>query len=222
MKSHTIFDIHEQVVLIGESARGSHMQDAQSALRTDDILSQADIILPSQYFESVGSGGLSGEQRLMLAVLVDAINVLQSWQGGGSARKRRNFAEAAQWVNTPGTSHPFSFDSVCDALEIDSELLRSRLRVLTVRSGNSARRPALAHLRLKELSRGQHMTANRVRRREHVPRIVTAVIGRTSESPSSCDGQAEQAPDGTAETSPGFAAFGEESTAGATGQSVSW
>ena len=198
------------------------MQDAQARVRTDDILSQADIILPSQYFGALGSVGLSGEQRLMLAVLVDAINVLQSWQSGGSARKRRNFAEAAQWVNTPGTSHPFSFDSVCDALEIDSELLRSRLRVLTVRSANSARRPALAHLRLKELSRSQHMTANRVRRREHVPRIVTAVIGHTSGSPSRWDGHAERAQDGTAETSAGFAAFGEKATDGATGQSVSW
>ena len=198
------------------------MQDAQSTLRSDDILSQVDIILPSQYFGSVGSGGLSGEQRLMLAVLVHAINVLQSWQGGGSAHKRRNFAEAAQWVNTPGTSHSFSFDSVCDALEIDSELLRSRLRVMTVRSGNSARRPALAHLRLKELSRGQHMTANRVRRREHVPRIVTAVIGRTSGSASRWDGQPEQAQDCTAETSASFGAFGEKPTDGATGQSVSW
>ena len=90
------------------------MKDGQSTLAPDDSLSQADIILPSQYFESVGSAGLSGEQRLMLAVLVDAINVLQSWQGGGSARKRRDFGEAAQWVNTRGTSHPFSFDSVCD------------------------------------------------------------------------------------------------------------
>jgi hypothetical protein len=134
------------------------MQDAQATVRTDDMLSQADIILPSQYFGSLGSVGLSGEQRLMLAVLADAINVLQSWQGGGSARKRRNFAEAAQWVNTRGTSYPFSFDSVCDALEIDSELLRSRLRVLTVRSANPARRTALTRLRLKELSRSQHMT----------------------------------------------------------------
>ena len=169
------------------------MQDAQATVRADDILSQADIILPSQYYGSVGSVGLSGEQRLMLAVLVDAINVLQSWQGGGSALKRRNFAEAAQWVNTRGTSYPFSFDSVSDTLEINSELLRSRLRVLTVRSANSARRPALAHLRLKELCRSQHMTANRLRRREHVPRIVTGLVGRTSESPSRGDGQAEQA-----------------------------
>jgi len=188
---------------------------------TDDILSQSDIILPSQYFGAIGSVGLSGEQRLMLAVLVDAINVLQSWQSGGSARKRRNFAEAAQWVNSPGTSRPFSFDSVCDALEIDSELLRSRLRVLTVRPANSAHRPALVRLRLKELSRSQHMTANRLRRREHVPRIGTAVIGSASESPSHWDGHAEET-QGCAETSTGCAAFGEESTYGASGQSLPW
>ena len=197
------------------------MKNVQST-SSDDILLQADIILPSQYFGSIGSVGLSGEQRLMLAVLVDAINVLQSWQGGGSARKRRNFAEAAQWVNTRGTCHPFSFDSVCDALEIDSELLRSRLRVLTVRPANSTRRRAVAHLRLKELSRSQHMTANRLRRRKHAPHIATTLIGNTSESPSRWNGQAEQAQDDTADTSTSFAALSGESTDGAIGQSVSW
>jgi len=144
------------------------MKHAHSALPTDDILWQTDIILPLQYFGALGSVGPSGEQRLMLAVLADAINVLRSWRGGGSARKRLNFAEAAQWVNSPGTTHPFSFDSVCDALEIDPELLRSRLRVLTVRSANSARRPALARLRLKEWSRRHQLSANRLRQREHV------------------------------------------------------
>jgi hypothetical protein len=132
------------------------MQDAQETVRTDDMLSQADIILPSQYFGSAGSVGLSGEQRLMLAVLVDAINVLQGRHRGGSTRKRRNFAEAAQWVNTPGANYPYSFDSVCDALEIGSGLLRSRLCVLNVRSANPDRRTALARLRLKELSRSLH------------------------------------------------------------------
>ena len=174
------------------------MRDAQSSPLPDDILSQADIILPSQYFGAIGSVGLSGEQRLMLAVLVDAINVLQSWQGGGSARKRRNFAEAAQWVNTCGTSHPFSFDSVCDALEIDSALLRSRLRMLTVRAANSTRRRALAHLRLKELSRSQHMTANRSRRREHASGTVTTLIRPTPEPSVPWDGHAELAQDCTA------------------------
>ena len=158
------------------------MRDAQSALPTDDVLSPADIILPAQYFGTMGNGGLSGEQRLMLAVLIDAINVLQSWQGGKNMRKRRDFAEAAQWVNTCGTSHPFSFDSVCDALEIDSELVRSRLRVLTVHPVNSARRPTIPHLRLREACRSQHMTINRLRQRERAPRIRTGSIEPTSES----------------------------------------
>jgi hypothetical protein len=198
------------------------VRDARSIFQAGDTLSQMDIILPSQYFGALGSVGVSGEQRLTLAVLIDAINVLQSWQGGGSARKRRNFAEAAQWVNTRGTSYPFSFDSVCDALNIDSGLLRSRLRILTARSANSARRLTSARLRLKELSRSQHMTANRLRRREHVPPIVTALIGHASESSSRWNGQAEQAQDDTADTSTGFVALGEESTDGAIGQNVSW
>lgn len=147
------------------------MKHAQAAFAADDILSQADIILPAQYFAAMGSSGLSGEQRLMLAVLADAINVLQSWQGGGNVRKRRNFAEAAQWVNTRGTGHPFAFDSVCDALAVDPELVRERLRGLTMRPATAAQRPALGRLRLKELSRSQHMTANRLRRRERVPYI---------------------------------------------------
>ena len=174
------------------------MKEAQPSTLADDILLQADIILPSQYFAAIGSVGLSGEQRLMLAVLVDAINVLQSWHGGGSARKRRDFAEAAQWVNTRGTSHPFSFDSVCDALEIGPELLRSRLRGLTVRPANSTRRPALAHLRLKELSRNPHITANRSRRREHGPRIAAASIRPEPEPSLPWDGHAELTQDCTA------------------------
>jgi hypothetical protein len=185
------------------------MQDQQ---RVDDILAQADIILPSQYFSSVGSVGLSGEQRLMLAVLADAINVLQSWKGNGSARKRHNFAEAAQWVNLRGTHHPFSFDSVCDALEIDSELLRSRLRALTIRPANSAHRPALGRLRLKELSRSQQMTANRLHRRRYIRRTITEITERTSALTQEC----------TEESSSGLPTFGEIATGGTTVQSVSW
>jgi hypothetical protein len=135
-----------------------------NATDATDNLSQMDVILPSQYFAAVGSVGLSSEQRLMLAVLVDAINVLQGWQRAGSARKRRAFAEAAQWVNTRGTSYPFSFDNVCDALEIYPNVLRSRLHGLTMGLVNSRR--SMGRLRLKELSRTQRMSAKRLSARE--------------------------------------------------------
>jgi len=138
--------------------------EAQPISEATDSLSQMDIILPTQYFGALGSVGLSSEQRLMLAVLVDAVNVLQGWQRAGSVRKRRAFAEAARWVNMRGTDYPFSFDSVCDALEIEPDVLRSRLRGLTMGLVNSAR-PSMGRLRLKELSRAQHMSANRLRRR---------------------------------------------------------
>src|SRR6266481_8009386 len=103
------------------------MEAAERQLDTSDPLNFTDVILPSQYFAAMGGGGLSSEQRLMLAVLVDAINILQGWHRLGSARKRRAFAEAAQWVNTCGTGYPFSFDSISDALSIDPAILRDRL-----------------------------------------------------------------------------------------------
>jgi hypothetical protein len=127
---------------------GGQMRDEQSRLCIDDIF-EADIILPSQYFDAVASQRLSGEQRLMLAVLIDAINVLHSWKGTGSVHKRRNYAEAIQWINTHGTKHPFSFESVCDALGIEPGLLRSRLCMLKVRSANAEGRLTWAALRIK-------------------------------------------------------------------------
>jgi hypothetical protein len=161
------------------------MQGAESTLPRHDVLSDGAIILPSQYFGSIGSVGLSAEQRLMLAVLVDAINVLQTRHDGGSTCKRCNFAEAAQWVNTQGSRYLFSFDGVCDALDIDSELLRSGLRVLTSPSANSASHTWLGRQRFRKTIRSPHMTANRSRRREHRSHVLTALVRRTS-APSSC------------------------------------
>jgi hypothetical protein len=155
------------------------MQDRQATLPSPDMASLPDIILPSQYFASVGSAGLSGEQRLVLAMLIDAINVLRSWKGTGTTHMRRDFAEAVLWVNTPGHYNPFSFDSVCDALHIDSKLLRARLHVLTIRSINSAHRPVSARLRLNELSRSLRLSPNRFQRPDHLAsRLLRSDTGR--------------------------------------------
>jgi hypothetical protein len=136
---------------------------AERAFDATDGLALTDIILPSQYFGAmVGGGGLCGEQRLMLAVLVDAINILQVWHRFRPVRKRLAFAEAAQWVNTRATSCTFSFDSICDALGIDREILRQRLSGLTM--GNNALALEWRGLRLPVSNRAQRITANRVRR----------------------------------------------------------
>ena len=104
------------------------MSSSWGSLMMKYHLSQVGLIRPSQHLGAMCSVGLSGEQRLMQAVLIDAFNVLQNWRAGSIGR--RNFVEVVQWVTTRGTCHLFSFDSVCDALGIDSEVLRSHLRVL--------------------------------------------------------------------------------------------
>src|ERR1700722_5118342 len=101
------------------------MQNAESG--TSDSVGVSDGILRSQYFGALGDGALCSEKRLMLAVLVDAINVLQSRGPKAGARRRQSFGEAAAWVMTSGNPNLFSFDSVCDALNIVPEMLRKRL-----------------------------------------------------------------------------------------------
>ena len=119
-----------------------------------------DVILRSQFFEMVGARSLSSEQRLMLAVLADAINVVQEFSRSNSLRKHNLFREAWDWVFTKGVRSPLSFDNVCDALGIDAQGLRWRLSELVAGRGICPLR-----LRLKEASRMQRLTLNRVRRR---------------------------------------------------------
>src|SRR5258705_3836254 len=85
-----------------------------------------DAILPSQFFESVGARTFSSEQRLMLAVLADAINLLGSTDSS-NLRKRNSFNEASSWVFASGITSSLSFHRVCDALGLNAERLRRRL-----------------------------------------------------------------------------------------------
>jgi hypothetical protein len=141
------------------------MRQRNLGAQAPDSFTASDLILPSQFFELVGKCRFTSEQRLMLAVLADAINILQDWRSSLSVRKRRLFIEAARWVMTHGSSVPFSFDNVCDALEISSGALRHRLSSLAAGVLDSS--PPLARLRLKEAGRLQHMTVNRSRRIRH-------------------------------------------------------
>lgn len=137
------------------------MDTVGSANLVTDTRPFPDVILRSQFFELVGTRVLSSEQRLMLAVLADAINVVQEYGGSTSLRKRNSFNEAWNWIFTKGVTCPLSFDNVCDALGMDPSGLRLRLSELVAGPGSIRMR-----LRLKEASRMQRLTVNRVRRRD--------------------------------------------------------
>lgn len=140
------------------------MLPSETAMPRTDARPFPDVILRSQFFELIGTRSLSSEQRLMLAVLADAINIVQDFHHSESARKRGPFAEAWSWIFAQGAKCPLAFESVCDALGIDAEALRWRLRSL-VSGDSSGARVAPLRLRLKEASRVQRLTVNRVRRR---------------------------------------------------------
>jgi len=86
------------------------------------------MILPCQYYDISGGHHLSGEQRLMLALLTDAINVYQKGALSPVTRARRLYVDAERWIvaDTSG-AEGLSFTTVCEALGINHVLLRRRI-----------------------------------------------------------------------------------------------
>ncbi len=140
------------------------MLRAQSTNGSPDQRPFPDVILKSQFFERMGRRVLTSEQRLMLAVLADAINLVQEGAVSLSARKRNSFAEARNWIFQSGVPCPLAFENVCDGLGINPEALRWRIGAL-ISGTPAAARIARFHLRLKGASRVQCLTVNRIRRR---------------------------------------------------------
>ncbi len=124
---------------------------------------EADILLPSQFYALRGGRCFSGEQRLMLAILADAINIFQGCHCSGQATKSRLFREAEEWIFGSDDRWPFSFVNVCEALGIEPQALRKRLRALEEEIRSGVRSAESFRLRLKESNRAQHMTVNRER-----------------------------------------------------------
>lgn len=79
-----------------------------------------------------------GELALMRAVLVDAITCL-SGRGIKPSHRARVAMQARAWIARRGRDSLFTFDSICDALELDGERLRWML--LAPRSSKSTQQP---------------------------------------------------------------------------------
>ncbi len=121
-------------------------------------------ILPSQYFDLSGGHRLTGEQRLMLALLADAINVYQQGVLSRSTRKRLLYVDSERWIMAaPANRHAFSFDTVCDALEINPVVLRRRMLTWKHRCSQDLEPRTTPHLRLKITPRAKHLHHRRRR-----------------------------------------------------------
>ena len=91
-------------------------------------LFQPDTLLPSQFFDRTRRRSEhDGERRLMIAVLEDAVDVYRKQAGAGDPRGEQLFREAEAWIEDPDRTWLFSFQNICDVLDIDAGYLREGL-----------------------------------------------------------------------------------------------
>jgi hypothetical protein len=133
----------------------------------DNALLQAEVVLPVQFHGTPkGTAAFQPVRRLMLAMLADAIRCFRTNSGARQPVRRRDFAEAQSWIFSDKDDGFFSFNAVCDALEIDPKAVRKML----VRS-NARNLAAGSNVR-----GGQDGTM-RLRRRKRNRRSLVAGVG---------------------------------------------
>jgi hypothetical protein len=85
-----------------------------------------DVMLPAQLVPDVRALR-DPEHRLRLAVLEDAIRYFQRYLDATDGRHRALYEDAVDWFGSPDRSDPFSFENVCEALQLDPDHLRQGL-----------------------------------------------------------------------------------------------
>lgn len=118
---------------------------------------EPDVLTSHRFFKVYQQKGQWGpEERLMFAVLTDAVECFQKHAGGQSRRSRVLFTEAAEWIESRDASWPFSFEQICQTLEINPSYLRVGLT--RWRSLYEKNRPA--RRRIREPLRYQYRVKN--------------------------------------------------------------
>ncbi len=117
-----------------------------------------DVMLPDQYFARLRSkADYPGEQRLLLAVLEDAVHCFQTNMFARTPRRRHLFEEAEEWLLEDDVEASVTFDSVCDVFGLDVHYVRAGLR----RWRDRQRPPAVAELSTREHPRARGATRDR-------------------------------------------------------------
>ncbi len=97
-------------------------------------LFEPDTLLPIQYFEAMRRKHLlEGEKRLILSVLEDAVECFMKCIDATTNKGQRLFRDAEDWINLEDKQWVFSFDNVCEMLDIEPEYLRRGLQLWKAR-----------------------------------------------------------------------------------------
>jgi hypothetical protein len=104
-------------------------RDEETAEDRMPAVFQPEVMLPVQFYEVLRrKHELQGEKLLMFAVLEDGVQTYMKYLDSPTRRGQNRFREAAEWIEREDKQWLFSFDNVCEALDIDPEYMRRGLR----------------------------------------------------------------------------------------------
>jgi hypothetical protein len=88
-------------------------------------LFEPDALLPAQFYAAFRGGSAArGEKRLMLAVLQDALDCYQKYAFARDTHGRQLFGDAEAWIACGDRDWYFSFENICETLDINPDFLR--------------------------------------------------------------------------------------------------
>jgi len=122
-------------------------------------LFEPDTLLPIQYFEAMRRKHLlEGEKRLVLSVLEDAVECFMKCIDSPTNKGQRLFRDAEEWITLEDKKWVFSFDNVCEMLDVNPEYLRRGLREWKVRKLEAIERAQIARAEQAALAAAQPAT----------------------------------------------------------------
>ena len=87
-----------------------------------------DIVLPVQHFAALQRKKFpSGEHRLLVALIQDAVECFQKHMHSRDAKRRQLFLDAQVWIGSEDDRGVFSFNNVCMLLSMNPDYVRQGL-----------------------------------------------------------------------------------------------
>ncbi len=131
--------------------QGAKMQEKETLDERLPGLFEPDTLLPIQYFEAMRKKHLlEGEKRLVLSVLEDAVECFMKCIDSPTSKGQRLYRDADEWIALEDRHWVFSFDNVCDMLDINPAYLRRGLqrwkerKLVAIEQAKAARAEAAA------------------------------------------------------------------------------
>jgi hypothetical protein len=91
-------------------------------------LFQPDVLLPKQSLDVYRRRvRLDPEKKLMLAALQDAVECFQKYVRAEDRKGKNRFREVEDWIMEGDSDEVFSFENICEILDIDPSYLRQGL-----------------------------------------------------------------------------------------------